>query len=788
MATTVVIGREAERDVIGRWLESDRPGLLRIEGSAGIGKTVLWSYAVEQAAARGDRLMVWRASTAERDIAFAVLTALFDVPMAIDVLGSLPTPRRHALEVALGRVDPAQRSPEPGLVGLAVVDVLRQLSADGPVMVAIDDLQWMDRASEDALAFAVRRLIAEPVGLVLARRTEDAAGPARSNKDGGDSGSALTAAVERFVRIEVGELTVGALGRLLHERLGVALPRPLLVRVHAACRGNPFLALEAGRSLLVRVAAPGPGEPLPVPAEAGALVRDHLAALTPAARRSVVLVAMSPDPRLALIARAVGARGATAVDEACRQGVLVAEGDRLRPAHPLFGSTAYGDAPPGERRRLRLALAGLVRDPVERAIHLAATVDHRDDTVAAALAEAGRLALARGAPALAADLLQRAARSASAADGSASEASLLVEAGEAAVAAGDPEQGTACLRDALDLAPAGPVRARAQLALGEVVYVTRPAEALPLLVAALDHTDGDCILEATVHSYIAGMADMDPDQGNRSAERAAALLERPDVEPDPVHLGCALLERAFHCLLRGEPAAIEDLERGLHLRTGTGAGDAFILRRAQEVAERCLFHFGRLAEARELDEAEYRRLADRGEFGLLPPMAQTLSVLTQLAGDWPAARHHANECVELVAQGGEAWRERADLALGRIHAWDGDLDSARSMAVPALARQEAAGDRWEAAIFCALLGFVELSVPDAPAALGYLSPRWSTPTRSVCACRPSSDFLATSSRPLSSPATSISPSGCSRSASRPPRIANRCRGPSRWRIAAAGSS
>ena len=158
-------------------------------------------------------------------------------------------------------------------------------------------------------------------------------------------------------------------------------------------------------------------------------------------------------------------------------------------------------------------------------------------------------------------------------------------------------------------------------------------------------------MEATVHSYIAGMADMDPAQANRSAELAAQILDRPDVHPDPEHLACALLERAFHCLLRGEPAAADDLDRGLRLRTGTGT--TFVARRSQEVAERCLFHYGRLAEARELDEAEYRRLIDRGEFGLLPPMAQTLSVLTQLAGDWPAARRYANECVDLVAQGAE---------------------------------------------------------------------------------------------------------------------------------------
>src|SRR4029450_1579731 len=105
---------------------------------------------------------------------------------------------------------------------------------------------------------------------------------------------------------------------------------------------------------------------------------------------------MSPDPRVDLVVQALGGRGQRAVEEACRHGILVAEGGRLRAAHPLFASPAYGDAPPSERRALRRTLAGVVDDPVERAVHLAATVEGRDDVVATALADAGRLALARG--------------------------------------------------------------------------------------------------------------------------------------------------------------------------------------------------------------------------------------------------------------------------------------------------------------------------------------------------------------------------------------------------------
>src|SRR5262249_42970648 len=159
---------------------------------------------------------------------------------------------------------------------------------------------------------------------------------------------------------------------------------------------------------------------------------------------------------------------------------------------------------------------------------------------------------------------------------------------EAAIGAADRDRGITFLHAALELVATGPTRVSALLALGDTVYVERPLEALPLLVSALDHTGGDPLLSAMVHSHIGAVGDMDPAQAHRSAEIAARILSRADLTPDPEHLACALLDRAFHCLLRGEPAAPDDIERGLRLRSGTG--ETFVVRRAQEVAERCLFH------------------------------------------------------------------------------------------------------------------------------------------------------------------------------------------------------
>ncbi|HEY7738215.1 MAG TPA: AAA family ATPase [Candidatus Limnocylindria bacterium] len=708
----VVVGRDTERAAIDAWLEADRPASLLINGEAGIGKSTLWSYAIDRAADRGDRVLAWRASSAEHELAFAALTALVDQSSLGPLVDQLAEPRRVALETAIGRIGPGSHRPEPSLVGLAVTDVLRVLSADGPVLVAVDDVQWTDRASEQALAFAARRLRTEPIGFVLARRTGGGTG------ETGETGRSdlVSSAIERTDRMDVGPLSVGALGRLVRERLGVTHPRPLLVRLHEACSGNPFLGLEISRSLLARGMEPALGEPFPVPPEAEPVVRDHLAGLSRDARRSVVIVAMSPAPSVALVKRIVGDKGSRAVDEACQKGVLVADGPHLRAAHPLFTSTAYADAPPGERRALRAALAEIAEDPVERAIHLAAMVDGQDAAVAEALADAGRTASARGAPAIAADLMERAALHAV---GVEERSVALIAAADAAVAAGDPDRAATSLRSVLDAVPHGRRRAEALLALGEIIYLEDPNEALVLLTSALDHTDGDPLLEALVHSHIAGMADMDPEAAQRSALAAVDILERPGLEPAQDHLACALLDRAFHWLLACERVATDDIDRGISLRSGSG--DSFVSRRAQEVAHRCSYHLGRLPDAITIDRAEYQRLTDLGEVGLLPPILQSLTALHLLTGDWDAARRYAQECHDLVEQGEEAWRERSLTIDADLASWVGDLEGARALAEAALARQEAGGDLWEGAIFCSILGFVELSASDPAAALRYFT-------------------------------------------------------------------
>nr|MDP9468693.1 ATP-binding protein [Chloroflexota bacterium] len=395
-----IIGRDPEREAIEALLDLPRPSALILDGEAGIGKTTLWLCAQRAAAARGDRVFAWRASQAERELAFGGLMGLLEADL--DPLLELVLPARaRDLARALGRTGGGDASPEPNLVGLAMLEVLRGASATMPLVVAVDDAQWCDPASAAAIAFAARRLRSEPVAFVFAVRT--------GTPDPLASEVAAAILEERQERLTVGPLSIGALGRLIRERSTVVHPRPLLVRIHEASRGNPFVALEMSRSLMRHGAEPAAGEPLPVSPEMGLLVRDRLALLSPSARGVLLLVAMASQPTVGLLDRILGLDAEAAIDEACQQEVVVAAGERLRAAHPMYASIAYTDTPPGERRAARRALANAIDDPLERAIHRAATVDPPDPAMAREMEAAARISLQRGAPGVAADFFQQAA-------------------------------------------------------------------------------------------------------------------------------------------------------------------------------------------------------------------------------------------------------------------------------------------------------------------------------------------------------------------------------------------
>src|SRR5438445_611334 len=286
-----MIGREAELATIREFVAgiSAGPCSLLLEGAVGIGKTTLWRAGVRAAQELSHKILFCRPAELESRLAFGAIIDLF---ASIDdaVLTSLPAPQRHALEVALLRCEtsPDDRV-QPHEAAVGALGAIRTLARSSPVLIAIDDVQWLDAASTRVVAYALRRLRDEPVGLLAARRDGTQA-PFRLEQ---------LRPEEEIERLEIPPLTLGALHHLARERLGRSLPRSALTRLLRTSGGNPFFALEILRALGGEM--PSTAGELPIPGSLRGLVGERLAALPPAAREAVLATfALSRPTRTAI--------------------------------------------------------------------------------------------------------------------------------------------------------------------------------------------------------------------------------------------------------------------------------------------------------------------------------------------------------------------------------------------------------------------------------------------------------------------------------------------------------
>jgi AAA ATPase domain len=248
-----VVGREEELARVSAFLVdlAEGPYALLLEGGPGIGKTTIWQAGVATARERSYQVLACRPTGAEVQLSFAALGDLL-AEVLVEALPELAPPRRRALEVALLLEEARGQQPDQRAVALAFLDVLLLLAGSSPVLVAVDDLQWLDAPTAAVLGFALRRVGSEPIGLLAALRIE--------------SGQTGPVELERLVpeeRLAIGPLSVGALHRLLGTHLGTALPRPALLRLHEQSGGNPFFALGIARALDRIGGRVEPGEPLP---------------------------------------------------------------------------------------------------------------------------------------------------------------------------------------------------------------------------------------------------------------------------------------------------------------------------------------------------------------------------------------------------------------------------------------------------------------------------------------------------------------------------------------------
>ncbi|HEY6608942.1 MAG TPA: AAA family ATPase, partial [Candidatus Limnocylindria bacterium] len=247
-----LVGRDAELAVGVAWLDNptDLPSTIIIEGDPGAGKTALFGAVVALARERSYRVLEAAPAEPEAGLAYATLLDLIG-PVAGEAMAALSSPQRSALEVAL-LLKPAEDVPPDRLaIGVACRGAIESLAAGAPLMVAIDDAQWIDEATSEALRFALRRIAGAPVAVLCARRT----GLAAARRLGAGLPAPRTVALA--------PLSVGAIHAIIQAQTGITLDRPRLLRLHELSGGNPFYAIELARAYgsgSLRLAA---GEPLP---------------------------------------------------------------------------------------------------------------------------------------------------------------------------------------------------------------------------------------------------------------------------------------------------------------------------------------------------------------------------------------------------------------------------------------------------------------------------------------------------------------------------------------------
>jgi DNA-binding CsgD family transcriptional regulator len=550
--TSDIVGREEELGLLARFLERETSGAsaLVLEGEAGIGKSTLWLEGVDDARERGFRVLVSRPAETERSLAFAGLGDLLEGALD-DVVDELLPPQRRALEAAL-LVGDSPEAADVRALGVAVRNALEILAAAGRLVVAVDDVQWLDRTTASTLTFALRRM-ESPVILLLARRMD---------------GDALASELERALtygaveRLPVGPLSVGAVQVLLRDRLGRVFARPTLLRIHETSGGNPFYAIELARALPADV---DPTRPLPVPETLDGLLRVRIAGLPQTTQDALVLVSALGSPPLKLLSEA----GVTEDDlePAFDARVIERENGSVRFMHPLLASVLYLGRSAKERREAHRFLAEVVVDPLERSRHLALATDAPDAEVSAALEHAAEVARVRGATLVAAELGEHSVRLTPAA-ALEDEHRRTMAAGRAHMAAGEVERART-LGDALaERSPKGVSQAEVLMYLSELESA-RLQDKVELRRQALLEDDLPDELRQRIHQRLA--LDLRFIEGRSPAvEQARAAVELADrLDDDRLRAG-ALSVLSLLEFQGGEPGSIQLAEYAAQLADAAG--------------------------------------------------------------------------------------------------------------------------------------------------------------------------------------------------------------------------
>ena len=679
------------------------PAALVVAGEAGIGKTTFLLEAVERARECGFLVLSAHGALPEVSLAYTALADLLD-DVDDALFADLPEPQRLALERARsGTADGPPTAERVAATGF--LTLLQRLSQSAPVLVAVDDVQWLDPASRTVLAYAARRLTGR-VGLLVTVRTGEPAA---------DTLAWLQMRrPDMVMHHTVKPMSLGALHAMIAARRGQALPRPEITRIHRISGGNPFFALELARAVDDADSA----STAPLPDSLSTLVRERTGVFEDDVVAVLLIAALAVDPTTDVLAEVTAhpiGRILELLEPAEARGVVVLIGCQVRFAHPLLAAGIVAHATPVARRAAHRDLAAAVAQPELKARHLALGSADGDPATLAALDAAATATRAQGAPATAAELLELAIRL-----GGDTPIRHILAAGHH-FAAGDADSARNVLGPALANLERGPLRSMAlALLAGICSYAQGFNEAERYALEALDGAEGNPSLEVGLYLMLA-LCQLDSGRLDSAAANLDIALERAEKLGSGAITSQVLAFTAVVAGFRGQ--VVDPVIRRRALELEVHSPDVPVPFRARVMEAHLRSWEGDLDGARELLEREWQACLDWAAEPELLYMATHRGPLAIWRGDLAEAAMIADEALERAQQlGGDNSLSLAMTIQVAAAAYQGRVEDARRCGLTALDIADRTG-LWRSGEWPRLLlGFLEVSLGRHPEAMEYLDP------------------------------------------------------------------